>query len=294
MTVPYHHQVATSKPHLILKLLFRWKGSVWKSVLVEYFIWIVSYFIIYAIYRYALPKYNQKSLEEFIRFCDKSLGFIPLNFMLSFFVTTVVNRWTVMFTNLGLIDNVALFTAQYVQGDDARGRMFRRNIVRYCCLAHAILLRDVSMKIRRRFPTIDSMVPAGFMMPHELEKYESIKNRYNKSWGRVDSEYLEYAVATEIRNLRANMITIWQHDWVSIPVLYPQVVFAATYIYFILALFARQFIIPQDQLSGEVDLHFPIISSVTFIIYVGWMKVAMALLNPFGEDDDDFDCNFFT
>ncbi|PIO54687.1 hypothetical protein TELCIR_23943, partial [Teladorsagia circumcincta] len=40
------------------------------------------------------------------------------------------------------------------------------------------------------------------------------------------------------------------------------------------------------------DLYFPIMTSVEFICYVGWMKVAMELLNPFGEDDDDFDCNF--
>lgn len=29
-----------------------------------------------------------------------------------------------------------------------------------------------------------------------------------------------------------------------------------------------------------------------FIFFVGWMKVAEALLNPMGEDDDDFECNW--
>lgn len=29
-----------------------------------------------------------------------------------------------------------------------------------------------------------------------------------------------------------------------------------------------------------------------FVIFVGWMKVAEGLLNPFGEDDDDFESNF--
>lgn len=27
-------------------------------------------------------------------------------------------------------------------------------------------------------------------------------------------------------------------------------------------------------------------------LYIGWLKVAEALLNPLGEDDDDFECNF--
>lgn len=31
---------------------------------------------------------------------------------------------------------------------------------------------------------------------------------------------------------------------------------------------------------------------VQFIFYVGWLKAAEGLLNPMGEDDDDFECNY--
>lgn len=29
-----------------------------------------------------------------------------------------------------------------------------------------------------------------------------------------------------------------------------------------------------------------------FLFYIGWMKVAEVLLNPLGEDDDDFETNW--
>ena len=48
----------------------------------------------------------------------------------------------------------------------------------------------------------------------------------------------------------------------------------------------QQFIQPRD---ANQDYWFPIFASLQFIFYVGWLKVAETLINPFGEDDDDFD-----
>jgi len=38
----------------------------------------------------------------------------------------------------------------------------------------------------------------------------------------------------------------------------------------------------------ELDLYFPIFLTFEFLFYMGWLKVASALYNPFGDDDDDF------
>jgi len=38
----------------------------------------------------------------------------------------------------------------------------------------------------------------------------------------------------------------------------------------------------------ELDLYFPFFLTAEFLFYVGWLKVASALYNPFGDDDDDF------
>ena len=42
----------------------------------------------------------------------------------------------------------------------------------------------------------------------------------------------------------------------------------------------------------QMDIVFPVMTTLQFIFYVGWLKVAEVILNPFGEDDDDFECNF--
>ena len=41
-----------------------------------------------------------------------------------------------------------------------------------------------------------------------------------------------------------------------------------------------------------MDFFVPYMTILQYLFFVGWMKVAEGLLNPFGEDDDDFECNY--
>lgn len=41
----------------------------------------------------------------------------------------------------------------------------------------------------------------------------------------------------------------------------------------------------------QMDWPVPIMTVLEFIFVIGWMKVAEVLLNPLGEDDDDFEVN---
>uniref|UniRef100_A0A1I7WMH4 Bestrophin homolog n=1 Tax=Heterorhabditis bacteriophora TaxID=37862 RepID=A0A1I7WMH4_HETBA len=160
MAYNYHYDIATSKAKVIFKLLLRWRGSVWRAVYVELIVWLLAYAGLSVVYRFALSSEQRQRFENFAHFCDKRMGYIPMNFMLGFFVTVVVNRWVTQFSNLGMIDNIALFTSTYVKGNDERGRNLRRNIVRYCCLSQCLVFRDIHLGVRKRFPTLETLVAA--------------------------------------------------------------------------------------------------------------------------------------
>lgn len=68
-----------------------------------------------------------------------------------------------------------------------------------------------------------------------------------------------------------------------------QVVTLAVYTYFLTSVMGRQWI---QKSNSIIDLYFPVFTTLQFFFYMGWLKVAETLINPFGEDDDDFEVNW--
>ena len=99
-------------------------------------------------------------------------------------------------------------------------------------------------------------------------------------------------VNNELSKLRTHCGTIICYDWVSLPLVYTQVVTLAVYSFFVATLLGRQWLNPDRVDVKQVDYVFPFFTVLQFLFYVGWLKVAEALLNPYGEDDEDFDCNW--
>ena len=72
----------------------------------------------------------------------------------------------------------------------------------------------------------------------------------------------------------------------------------AVYGFFLSCLFGRQYLLKSSnanatftEFSTEFDGIVPVYTLLQFFFYMGWLKVAEQLINPFGDDDDDFDMN---
>lgn len=60
MTVSYNITVSSVTAFSFIRLLFRWRGSIWKSVIVELLSWILAYYVVFFIYRFALSSDEQR------------------------------------------------------------------------------------------------------------------------------------------------------------------------------------------------------------------------------------------
>ncbi|CAL2040239.1 unnamed protein product [Caenorhabditis brenneri] len=323
MTVSYALSVSSARYSAFLRLLRKWKGSVVKAVWAELLVWICLYALIALIIFWVIPIENRTALRKEADRLDNLLGILDIKFMLGFFVTIVVDRWKTILQNISFIETVALSVSTIIRGTDDNSRLARRSIIRYLVLSQAMVYRDISMRVRRRFPTMKSLMEAGFIFENELHELEQTETGYNKYWVPInwcnsivwrmqEQKYIEAPVSTNnvlnnIRDFRTQLENLCKFDWVPIPIAYPQIVFLAVRIHFFFTLFTRQyipieteeFLVSRPFLETEIECPFfqwyrciPLIPATSFFLYLGWMKVAEALLNPFGEDDDDFEGNW--
>ncbi|KAF7694170.1 bestrophin-3-like [Silurus meridionalis] len=309
MTVTYSSKVANATFFGFHRLLLRWRGSIYKLLYREFLVFALLYTILSFIYRWALTDPQKRSFEKLSIYCDRYAEQIPVTFVLGFYVTLVVNRWWNQFQNLPWPDKLMLLISSCVQGQDEQGRLLRRTLMRYVNLTSLLIFRSVSTAVYKRFPTIDHVVDGGFMTIEERKIFESLNSPHLKYWipavwftnlaskarkeGRIQDSVDLQTILTEMNKFRTWCSTLFGYDWVGIPLVYTQVVTLAVYTFFSACIIGRQFLDPAQGYQGhDLDFYVPIFTLLQFFFYSGWLKVAEQLINPFGEDDDDFEANW--
>jgi len=338
MTISYTGDVANASGFgCFNKILIKWKGSVYKLIYKELLAYVVIYLLINIIYREVLVKKSECEINEtngcrewkesrelfesLVTYCNQQLTSIPLTFVLGFYVTLIVGRWWTQYNLLPWPDTMAILVISFLTGKEERQRLMRRNIIRYVLLSYCMATRAVSFRVKKRFPDLTHLVDAGLMREDEYKVLQSLDGKVTANkwflplvWasdicarglaeGNIRPQTIR-ALIGELCKIREKLTGIMNHDWVSVPLVYTQVVTLAVYSYFVAALIGGQWISPESPEAYDaaydlpvgkngvkLDLFYPFFLTIQFAFYFGWLKVAETLINPFGEDDDDFELN---
>ncbi|KAK6766237.1 hypothetical protein RB195_025871 [Necator americanus] len=254
---------------------------------------------------------SSRAFESLAVYCREFTSVVPITFVMGFYVTFIVGRWWQQYVNIPWPDKVCLEVSAYVQGSDERGRMIRRAMARYLNLIAALTFQNISTVIKRRFPTVSHLVEAGILTSEEKDMLDNTQTPHGIWWvpsqwfcqlaatarkeGRIHDDLHLKTLIDDCLEFRGYCGMIWSYDWISVPLVYTQVVTIAVYSFFAACLFGRQYLLLEDSnapLPHSIDFYLPIFSMFQFFFYVGWLKVAESMICPFGEDDDDFDLNW--
>ena len=339
MTVSYSKDVASSSNNLMennmIKLLFRWKGSVYRLIWHDCIVFLILYAIISAIYRFVLDEEGRKYFECLVIYFDKFAQALPLTWILGFYVGIVIKRWWEQFKCIPSPDHLAFMLNAAMKKPDDHSKMTRRTIVRYVNLGITIALSRMLDEAHNPYRTLDDLVEEGLLMEDEKQIFEEYRRQreepsearpkkrvifkrsetdpkpqsFEEFWipltwansltitanveGLIKDDFARRAMIGEILNIRNMLQSLLCYGWINVPLVYTQVVTIAVYSYFIASLLGSQFLEPEaGNKERRIDLYLPVFTILKFIFYIGWLKVAETLLNPFGGDDDDFEISY--
>ncbi|CAN86624.1 Bestrophin homolog [Caenorhabditis elegans] len=293
-----------------LKLLFRWKGSLWKAIWKHLLIFLTMYYIINAYYRFGMTKEQQNEFIKYVMLVDGWTKEIPLTFLLGFYVAMIVRRWWDCCQLISWPDHLLYNVSALIRGQDPETRIIRKTIARYTILTSVLAWRSISLRVLARYPTDDHLVDSGLMTKEEMVMFKSILvhvDPHQKWWVPLNwiqtmmVRCFEKGTLTHTNELRVlldalekyrnGFFQLFIYDWIAIPLVYTQVSTISVYGYFLFALIGRQY--PSKNENEEiVDVYVPIFTILQFLFYVGWLKVGEDLMFPFGADDEDFEFNY--
>jgi hypothetical protein len=237
----------------------------------------------------------------------------------------VVQRWGEAWKTIPWPDSLAMklniLCPSNAEESDDELMSIKQTIMRYANLSIIETFRIISSPVRKRFPTYQSLINAGLMTHTEMNILKSAKSKSKILDGFESGHWLplnwagnllmkvhpekmickRYVsdIVGEINNIRGGNGALLAFDWVGIPIKFTQIVTIGVYAFFFIALFGSQSLdisegrlIPGYENADGIFDNAPFYLALEFLFYVGWLKAAEALIDPFGDDDDDFEMNY--
>ncbi|XP_076334872.1 bestrophin-4-like isoform X2 [Tachypleus tridentatus] len=258
MTVTYSLNVANARLLGFGKLLFRWHGSIYKLLYREISIFCVAYCSLSVLYRYVLTEPQRRTFEKISVYCETFTDLIPVSFVLGFYVSIVVGRWWQQYMSIPWPDKICMLISAYVHGKDERGRVIRRTLARYLNLLSVLIFQAISTSIKKRFPTLDHLEEAGLMTKEERRVYDEIPMTHGRWW--IPAQWF---TALAVRARKEGRI----NDDITLKALLDEL----------------------HEYRGNCGMLYSYDWISVPLVYT---QVAESLINPFGDDDDDFELNW--
>ncbi|CAL4123145.1 unnamed protein product, partial [Meganyctiphanes norvegica] len=207
---------------------------------------------------------------------------------------------------LSFQEKKSLFKSDALGGQEAAKKTLLKKILKVLSTIYNMPTALIVSKIKVRLPYLSYI---GFMTASEKKIFDDLEEKTThpkyfiplvwagsivaraRKEGRIRDDFAVKTIVDEINRFRSLCGGLLSYDWISIPLVYTQVVTLAVYTFFLGTIMGRQFLDPTLD-AKQLDIYVPIFTFLQFFFYMGWLKVAESLVNPFGEDDDDFEVNW--
>ncbi|KAE9417694.1 hypothetical protein Angca_010032, partial [Angiostrongylus cantonensis] len=293
-----------------VKLLFRWKGSLWKAIWRHLLVFLLMYYAINGIYRFLMTPVQQEVFVKYVVLFDSWTKEIPLTFLLGFYVAMIIRRYWDCCQLISWPDHLLYNVSALIRGHDPETRIIRKTMARYAILSSVLAWRSISLRVLARYPTEKHLLESGLINREEMELFRKIQVNVDphQKWfvpinwiqtmmircferGTLSHTNELRVLLDALEKYRNGFFQLFIYDWIAIPLVYTQVSTISVYGYFAFALIGRQFP-SQNEYREVVDLYVPVFTILQFLFYVGWLKVGEDLMFPFGADDEDFEFNY--
>lgn len=297
-----------------LKILFTWKSSIyqmlWKHVVLYYAIYVA----LSLLERFALSEDAREVFKKVAKRCAEHSSSINLAIMLGFFTSTAIQRlFTTLITMPGTYSTTAIFSMA-LKPNVPECRQMIATFARWQLLSWVLMFRVVCKPLRRIFPDLVSLQRAGLVLPAEkvlLEQEEASGNDAPKSlivieWTLMllrecqEKKYYFYEpnvlkcveVLMVYKKKCSNTIKFGLYN---IPRALIQTVVIAVYSLGVMTILGRGLSKGGSGYGNDDDVlqviadFFPLLPLLHFFVYLSWLTLGRAAVNPFGDDDSDFD-----
>nr|CAH0107630.1 unnamed protein product [Daphnia galeata] len=301
------------------RILFRWKGSIYKIIWKQLLIYYSLYYMITILHNFVLDEDGKTTVSNLGRpnhsgggvtlntfrfhfntifivfvalakYCNKNSNSINLMIMLTFFTTTAMQRLFAMQTMIPGTAKVITFFILSLKPNLPEGPVIVEQFARWAVLAWILTFRVL-------FPDMISLQVAGIISEKERLLLERVEIEHNKTpralmvidWmllllkeSSINDRFVEKSNFLKSADV---VMAFKKNSGNTI-----KVVIIVVYTYGFITLLARDVEEAAScEFLGVVVNYLPIIPSMQFFIFLIWLNFGRIAVNPFGTDEDDID-----